>query len=122
MSAAPRLISGRSCRYVNRAPAGPLEGIHCAGSKSYDHWARDEPEYIRIAVHIESNPVKAGLAGHAGDYPWSSANPDQRLDTIVEAADTSVRATPGNLQRGKRVALGCQPSPHESNIITRSKT
>ena len=29
-----------------------------------------------------------GLAEKAEDYPWSSANPDERLDTIVEAADT----------------------------------
>ena len=57
-------------------------------AESYDHWVRDEREYGRIAAYIECNPVNAGLVGKAEDYPWSSANPDQRLDTIVEAADT----------------------------------
>ena len=62
---------------------------------------RDEREYWRKSYkriqhfvdYIECNPVKAGLVEQAEDYPWSSANPAQRLDTIVEAADMSVRAT-----------------------------
>jgi hypothetical protein len=51
---------------------------------------RDEPEYNRIADHIESNPVKAELAGHAGDYPCSSANPDQRLDTMAKEKTSGI--------------------------------
>jgi len=35
------------------------------------------------------------MAKHAEDYRWSSANQQKRLDTIVETADTSVRATLG---------------------------
>ena len=50
-------------------------------------------DVVSIADYIECNPVKAGRVGQAKDYTWSSAYPDQRLDTIVEAADTSVRAT-----------------------------
>ena len=53
-----------------------------------------------ISKAIESNPVKAGLVGRAEDFPWSSAIANEcgvqakkRLDTSVEAADTSVCAT-----------------------------
>jgi hypothetical protein len=36
---------------------------------------RDLLEDQRIRAYIENNPVKAGLAAHAEEYPWSSANP-----------------------------------------------
>ena len=69
-------------------------------AESYDDWVRDEPEYFRIAAYIENNPVKAGLVERAEDFSWSSANANERgghskkrLDTSVEAADTSVCAT-----------------------------
>ena len=42
-------------------------------SESYDRWVRDGKEFQRIQTYIEQNPVKAGLAKHAEDYPWSSA-------------------------------------------------
>jgi len=38
-------------------------------AESYDHWVRDAEEWRRIAAYIEDNPVKAGLASHAEDYP-----------------------------------------------------
>jgi hypothetical protein len=38
-------------------------------TESYDHCVRDENESNRIAACIESNPVKAGLAARAEDYP-----------------------------------------------------
>lgn len=41
--------------------------------ESYDHWARDEEELLRILEYIEANPVRAGLCGRAEDWPWSSA-------------------------------------------------
>jgi putative transposase len=41
--------------------------------ESYDHWVRNGQEMHRIAAYIENNPVKAGLAAEASDYPWSSA-------------------------------------------------
>jgi REP element-mobilizing transposase RayT len=46
--------------------------------ESYDHWVRDESEWIRIARYIERNPVKAGLVEQMEEYPWSSANPKWR--------------------------------------------
>jgi putative transposase len=41
--------------------------------ESYDHWARDEAEMMRIIEYIEDNPVKAQLCLSAGDWRWSSA-------------------------------------------------
>lgn len=41
--------------------------------ESYDHWARDAKEFVRICRYIEDNPVTAGLAGSAELWPWSSA-------------------------------------------------
>jgi REP element-mobilizing transposase RayT len=41
--------------------------------ESYDHWARNEREFNRIVEYIEENPVAAGLAATAADWPWSSA-------------------------------------------------
>jgi putative transposase len=40
--------------------------------ESYDHWARDEAEMLRIIQYIEANPVKAGLCPQADDWSWSS--------------------------------------------------
>ncbi len=41
--------------------------------ESYDHWARDEEEMLRIIAYIENNPVKAALCRRPEDWPWSSA-------------------------------------------------
>jgi putative transposase len=41
--------------------------------ESYDHWARDEDELLRIIWYIENNPVKAGLCKRPEEWPWSSA-------------------------------------------------
>ncbi len=42
--------------------------------ESYDRWARDESEFLRILEYIENNPVKAGLCARAEQWPWSSAS------------------------------------------------
>ncbi len=41
--------------------------------ESYDHWARDEEEVLRIIAYIENNPVAAKLCQRPEDWPWSSA-------------------------------------------------
>jgi putative transposase len=41
--------------------------------ESYDHWARDEDEMLRIIQYIENNPTKARLCLQPEDWPWSSA-------------------------------------------------
>jgi putative transposase len=42
--------------------------------ESYDHLVRSQDEMGRIQKYIEQNPVSAGLAGAAEDFPWSSAH------------------------------------------------
>jgi len=64
-------------------------------SESYDHWVRDEREFEKIAAYIENNPVKAGFAARAEDYPWSSAaKPAAHDGKSPVAAGTSACATP----------------------------
>jgi putative transposase len=41
-------------------------------SESYDRWVRNSREHERIRSYIEENPVRAGIAGCAESYPWSS--------------------------------------------------
>ncbi len=41
--------------------------------ESYDHWARDEEEMLRIIHYIENNPVKAALCDKPTDWNRSSA-------------------------------------------------
>lgn len=41
--------------------------------ESYDHWARDDDEVLRIIHYIENNPVAAGLCDRPEDWRWSSA-------------------------------------------------
>jgi len=41
--------------------------------ESFDHWARDESEFLRIVAYIENNPIKAGLVKRAEEWHWSSA-------------------------------------------------
>jgi putative transposase len=60
-------------------------------AESYDHWVRDDVELNRIAAYIENNPVKAGIVDSAEKYTWSSAG--KSIETSLDAADTSVRAT-----------------------------
>ena len=52
--------------------------LHCTGQRfwqieSYDHWARNAAEIMRIAAYIENNPVKAGYVARPEDWRWSSA-------------------------------------------------
>jgi REP element-mobilizing transposase RayT len=41
--------------------------------ESYDHLVRSRASFHRIRAYIEENPVTAGLAVQAQEYPWSSA-------------------------------------------------
>ncbi len=42
--------------------------------ETFDHWARDEAEMVRIIRYIEKNPVQAGLVDRPEAWPWSSAH------------------------------------------------
>lgn len=41
--------------------------------ESFDHWVRNDEQFLRIRRYIEANPVTAGLVARAENYPWSSA-------------------------------------------------
>ncbi len=41
--------------------------------ESYDHWARDDEEVLRIIAYIENNPAAANLCQRPEDWPRSSA-------------------------------------------------
>jgi REP element-mobilizing transposase RayT len=59
--------------------AHQINGLHGARGRifwqdeSFDHWARDEEEMMRIIQYIENNPVAAGLCTQPEEWPWSSA-------------------------------------------------
>ncbi len=39
----------------------------------YDHYLRDEDEFIKTRAYVENNPVAAGFVKDAADWRWSSA-------------------------------------------------
>jgi REP element-mobilizing transposase RayT len=67
--------------------------------ESYDHAVREPPESQRIRAYIENNPVKAGLAARAEEYPWSSANPRWKAETTLGSASLAAFATPVDTPR-----------------------
>jgi hypothetical protein len=48
-------------------------------NETYDHFARNEEELVRIISYVEQNPVVAGLVDNAEDYSWSSTRLRKRL-------------------------------------------
>jgi putative transposase len=54
-------------------------GVPFWQDESYDHWIRSQDEFERIVQYVEWNPVAAGLAESAEQWPWSSAS--GRVDT-----------------------------------------
>jgi putative DNA methylase len=63
-------LKGYTAREANR-----LLGRHGSfwQDENFDHWARDEAEFVRIAQYIDGNPVNAGLCSYAHEWEWSSA-------------------------------------------------
>ena len=49
-----------------------LQEKHFWQDESFDHWVRSPEQFDAIRAYIENNPVKAGLAAHPDDWPWSS--------------------------------------------------
>jgi REP element-mobilizing transposase RayT len=70
-----RCITGRIKGATSRAANVVLgrAGQPFWQGESFDHWARDAAEELKIKTYIERNPVKAKLAARAEDWPWSSA-------------------------------------------------
>ena len=54
----------------------------------FGSFVMDEPYLLAAARYVESNPVRAGLVGGAGEWPWSSARPRLlgRDDRLVKVA------------------------------------
>ena len=50
----------------------------------YEHRVRDAAEYARVRKYIHENPVRRGLVGEAGEYPFSSASTIYCLDEVPE--------------------------------------
>jgi putative transposase len=66
-----RALKGSTAREANRILG--RTGKPFWQRESYDHWVRNESEWVSIRAYIERNPVTAGLAANPEDYPWSSA-------------------------------------------------
>jgi len=72
LAAITQWIKGRTSNQVNRllGRAGQPFWQH----ESYDHYVRNEREFLKIAAYIEHNPVAAGLVSAPENWSWSSAS------------------------------------------------
>lgn len=59
-----------TAREINQLSGG--EGSFWAPD-SFDRFMRDEDHFLRTLDYVERNPVAAGLAANAADWPFSSA-------------------------------------------------
>jgi putative transposase len=61
-------------------------------NKSYEVWqrgftdrrVRNSVEYLRFENYIHQNPVKAKLLMSAAEFPYSSLNPEYKVDQVPE--------------------------------------
>ena len=71
----PREVISHSVQSFSGTQCNRLLGI--SGQfwqwETFDHFARDDAETMRIIHYIEENPVVAGMAKRAEDFRWSSA-------------------------------------------------
>ncbi|HEX5338964.1 MAG TPA: transposase [Gallionella sp.] len=64
-------LKSASARYVNRARGS--SGVVWAKA-FHDHGLRNEEDVQNIARYVIANPLRAGLIGRIGDYPfWNAA-------------------------------------------------
>src|SRR6266851_8965512 len=64
-------VKGYTAREANRILG--RTGTPFWQDESFDHWPRDDDEFMRIVAYIENNPVKAGLVTRPEDWKYSSA-------------------------------------------------
>ena len=76
-------VKGFTSRGINRILKRTGERLW--QDESFDRWIRDAAERNRIIRYVEQNPVTAGLAKTAEQWPWSSAF---KPDTGREACAT----------------------------------
>ena len=63
-------------RYLDTTQRGPMflrQTARPTASWAVRAWVRDEREWEKIAEYLEENPVQAGVAVTAEEYPWPSA-------------------------------------------------
>ena len=84
-------LKGYTARRANRLLGRAAEPFW--QKESYDHWVRDEQEWVRIFAYIEKNPVRAGLVARAEDFKWSSAFQNRGVDMSVDTARVGACAT-----------------------------
>jgi len=65
-----RRLKGASARAANQLLG--LAGQPFWQAESYDRLVRSQAEFERIEAYIIQNPVRAGLARSAEEYPWCS--------------------------------------------------
>jgi putative transposase len=71
LSTITKSIKGYTAREANRILK--RTGEQFWQQELFDHWPRDENEFLRITAYIENNPVKAGLVKTSEEWRWSSA-------------------------------------------------
>jgi len=71
-----RWIKGSTARKANLILG--LTGRPFWQDESWDHWVRNDGEFRKIVRYIEENPVTAGLAKTAADWPFPSATGTRR--------------------------------------------
>ena len=72
-----RRLKGASAREANRLLG--QTGQPFWQDESYDHRVRDREQFHRIENYILQNPVRAGLARSAEEYPWCGTSNDGGL-------------------------------------------
>ena len=67
-----RWLKGRTAHTANRLLG--RTGTAFWQDESFDHWIRSNHELHGLIEYVENNPVHAGLAQVASEWPWSSAS------------------------------------------------
>src|SRR5690348_6490922 len=67
-----RWLKGRTARTANRLLG--RTGTALWQDESFDHWIRSNHELQGLIDYVENNPVHAGLAQVASEWPRSSAH------------------------------------------------
>lgn len=113
-----RRLSARQGRYANRL-AGRLGTLWCGRFRSS---VIDTDTYLLACLrYVELNPVRAGIAGAPGQYPWSSYQERMGLQSsgLLDADMTEALLGPWDDGACRRYAryLGSIPDPEEQSLI-----
>jgi putative transposase len=118
VSALMRRLSARQGRHANRL-AGRLGTLWCGRFRSS---VIDTDAYLLACLrYVELNPVRAGMAGEPGQYPWSSYRERMGLESrgLLDADVTEALLGCWGADERRRYAqyLGSEPDPAEQTLI-----